>query len=104
MILFMGFENQYENSFRDRNICGMRKCMSDHNSIKLFFAEASGRSQKGTIGVSFVHGEDHVKAVVTLTWRGVPVSSSRRCELKFISVCQRWLWKFLIFCASSRIM
>lgn len=31
-----------------------------------------------------------------------PVSSSRRCVLKLIKVCHRWLWKFLMCCASSR--
>ncbi len=34
---------------------------------------------------------------------GVPVMSRRRCDAKLSSVCQRWLFQFLIMCASSRI-
>mmetsp|Transcript_6011 Transcript_6011/g.16007 ORF Transcript_6011/g.16007 Transcript_6011/m.16007 type:complete len:220 (-) Transcript_6011:652-1311(-) len=35
--------------------------------------------------------------------RGVPVMSRRRLELKRSSVCQRWLFQFLIMWASSRM-
>ena len=41
---------------------------------------------------------------IKLFWSGVPVSNRRRWVLKFIRVCQRWDWKFLIFWASSRII
>ena len=31
-----GDENQYENSFLDLKMCGIKKCIKDHSSIKLF--------------------------------------------------------------------
>jgi hypothetical protein len=36
IMLFMGLENQKENSFRDLKIYGIRKWRRDHSSIKLF--------------------------------------------------------------------
>lgn len=36
IILFIGFANQYENSFLERKMYGIRKCSNDHSSIKLF--------------------------------------------------------------------
>lgn len=46
----MGFENHSLNSRCDWNTCGIRKCISDHNSIKLFcngVPVSSKRLQKG---------------------------------------------------------
>ena len=51
---------------------GMRKCMRDHSSMRLFCS-------------------------------GVPVSRRRPLLLKLSSSCHRWLLKFLMCCASSRM-
>ena len=38
---------------------------------------------------------------ISVFCNGVPESNSLRCVLKLIKVCQRWLWKFLIFCGRA---
>jgi hypothetical protein len=48
IIWFIGFENQYENSFRSWNMCGMRKCSNDHNSIRLFWKKERDGSRSST--------------------------------------------------------
>lgn len=115
MILFIGLENQYENSFLERKMYGIKKCNRDQSSIKLFcmivvtsvviarvVGETIGvrdrkRSGQGKRTRVKPREQQHVCCSknkllpyrFSLTCNGVPVNNNRRCVLKLINVCHR---------------
>lgn len=113
-----GLENHSLNSRWDWKTCGMRKCMSDHSSIRLFCSGVPVSSSRRWLHVQQKQRREIMpeqyqilnKKTNRRQMSGAEQNKSEKhskifCEhlLKFSRLCQRWDLKFLMFCASSRM-
>jgi hypothetical protein len=77
------------NSEEDSKIFGMRKCISDHSSIRLFWIGVPVSSRRLASEIKDEETDDYNQYLL---------------DGKVRSVCHRCDLEFLILCASSRMM
>ena len=65
-MLVKGLANQYENSFRDRKIYGMRKCINDQSSVQDYQKMCKLRCD-----IERNHAIQQHDVPIRLFWRGV---------------------------------